>query len=51
MIALREKTTINLPIILKEEIKKWEKGIELASKDEAYMQFCQELGNDDGGIA
>jgi len=79
MIALREKTTINLSVTLKEEIKKWkkelgksqseiisealqeyfekkelekwEKGIELASKDEEYMQFCQELGNDDGGIA
>lgn len=35
----------------KKEIEKWEKGFELASKDKQYIQFCRELGNDDGGIA
>lgn len=35
----------------KKEIERWEKGFELASQDKQYIQFCQELGNDDGGIA
>lgn len=34
----------------KKEKEKWQKGVELAMKDQEYMQFCQELGNDDGGI-
>ena len=34
----------------KRELEKWERGFDLASKDEKYMMLCKELGNDDGGL-
>ena len=34
----------------KKELEKWERGFNLASHDEAYVQLCNELGNDDGGL-
>jgi len=34
----------------KRELEKWERGFDLASKDEEYMMLSKELGNDDGGL-
>ncbi|MGM0624195.1 MAG: hypothetical protein ACQESH_09290 [Campylobacterota bacterium] len=34
----------------KKEIEKWERGFDMASKDEDYMMLCKELGGDDGGL-
>ena len=34
----------------KKELEKWERGFKLASQDEAYIELCNELGNDDGGL-
>lgn len=39
-----EKITISVPSELK-EIQKWQKAAELASKDEEYMKFVQEMNN------
>jgi len=34
----------------KKELEKWERGFQLASQDQAYIKFCDDLGNDDGGL-
>jgi len=34
----------------KRELEKWERGFELASKDEEYIELSKDLGNDDGGL-
>ena len=34
----------------KKELEKWERGFKLASQDEAYIELCNELGNDDVGL-
>jgi len=34
----------------KRELEKWERGFDLASKDEEYMMLSKELGNDDGDL-
>ena len=34
----------------RQEIKRWEKGVELASKNKEYLNSCQELGNTGGEL-
>ena len=36
--------------IKKQEMKKWEKGIKLASKNKEYLKLCEEIGNEGGEL-
>ena len=56
---LKDELNVSVSSIYKEaleryleekEMKQWEIGAKLASKDEAYMKFVNELGNDVGDI-
>lgn len=46
--AICEKAIVNY--LENKELEKWKKGFKLASQDEEYMELCNELGNDDGGL-
>ena len=57
--ALKEEMDLSVSAIYKEalesylkqkEIEKWERGAKLATKDEEYMTFVNEMGNDVGDI-
>jgi hypothetical protein len=43
------KTAI-VEYIERQEIKRWEKGIELASKNKEYLKLCSELGEIGGEL-
>ncbi len=57
LIDMKEELNVSISSIYKEaletylegkEMKRWEKGALLASKDEAYMKFVDELAQDVG---
>ena len=36
--------------VKEKELEKWEKGAQMASKDQAYITLAEELGTDDGEL-
>lgn len=59
VIALKDELHVSLSFIYNEaianylkqkELEKWEKGVVMALQDHEYMQYVQELSNDDGEL-
>jgi predicted transcriptional regulator len=59
VIALKDELKVSLSFIYNEaianylkqkELEKWEKGVVMALQDHEYMQYVQELSNDDGEL-
>jgi len=59
LISLKDELHTSISFIYKEalenymkqkEIEKWERGAKIASKDENYISFTNELNQDDGDI-
>lgn len=59
VVALKEELHVSLSTIYNEaianyikqkELDKWQKGVNLAMEDKAYMSLTQELGADSGDV-
>jgi len=59
VIALKDELKVSLSFIYNEaianylkqkELEKWEKGVVMALQDHEYMQYVQELSNDNGEL-
>lgn len=59
VVALKEELHVSLSTIYNEaianyikqkELDKWQKGVNLAMEDKAYMSLTQELGTDSGDV-
>jgi post-segregation antitoxin (ccd killing protein) len=59
VVALKEELKVSLSVIYNEaianyikqkELKKWQRGVDLALEDGEYMALTKELGSDNGDI-
>lgn len=59
LVTLKEEMHVSLSVLYNEalerfikekELERWEKGAQIAAKDEAYITLADELGSDDGEL-